>query len=233
MKAAILSAAFVSLSFAGLAAHAQSCTGGGGNHAAPGYPYPSNYPTSFGSTLPGGLPTAADVTKLLNGGGAAASPTTPSAPAARITVVDSAPSGNFASSTSTSPTARISVVGEGPSIDAAPATEVAATKPAPVENEKIDAALAGLVGTWKAVARHGDGELTTVELQLDDRGWAKLTVPATDGTKSTIKRRIELKNDELKLTGPDAELLLGKLVSSSAHQLVLDRAGSQVTFVRP
>ena len=35
------------------------------------------------------------------------------------------------------------------------------------------------------------------------------------------------------LTGPDAELLLGKLVSSNSRQMVLQRAGGEVTFVRP
>ena len=106
-------------------------------------------------------------------------------------------------------------------------------QPPAEDTEAIDEALKGLVGTWKAVARQGDGELTTVELQLDNRGWAKLTVPAADGTKSTIKRRVEFENQELKLTGPDAELLLGKLVSSNSRQMVLERAGGEVTFVRP
>jgi hypothetical protein len=75
--------------------------------------------------------------------------------------------------------------------------------------------------------------LTTVELRLDDRGWAELTVPGADGKPSTIKRRAELKGDELKLTGPDAELLLGQLIDVNSRQMVLARAGGQVTFVRP
>jgi hypothetical protein len=108
------------------------------------------------------------------------------------------------------------------------------TTPTPESNAStLSDALKGLAGTWKAVARRGDGELTTVELRLDDRGWAELTVPGADGKPSTIKRRAELKGDELKLTGPDAELLLGQLIDVNSRQMVLARAGGQVTFVRP
>jgi hypothetical protein len=101
-----------------------------------------------------------------------------------------------------------------------------------VDGGSVTDALKGLVGNWTAVARYGDNELTTVELQLDDRGWATLTVPGSDGKKSTIKRRVEFKNDEIKLTGPEAEMVLGKLVSANSRQMVLEKAGGQVTFVR-
>jgi hypothetical protein len=83
------------------------------------------------------------------------------------------------------------------------------------------------------VARHGDGELTTVELQLDDRGWATFTVPSAEGKPTTIKRRAELNGDELKLTGPDAGLLLGNLIEVTNRQMVLARAEGKLTFVRP
>ena len=82
------------------------------------------------------------------------------------------------------------------------------------------------------VARRGDGELTTIELQLDNRGWAELTVPGADGKPTTIKRRAQLDDKELKLKGPEEDLLLGKLIDSTSRQLVLERAGGQVTFVR-
>lgn len=114
------------------------------------------------------------------------------------------------------------------------APKVDATAAAPKEDDsKIADELKGLVGTWMAVARHGDGELTTVELQLDSKGWAKLTVPGANGTPSTITRRVELNDKELKLTGPDGALALGKLVEFNSRQLVLDRDGGLVTFVRP
>jgi len=116
------------------------------------------------------------------------------------------------------------------------APKVDATAAAPKEDDsKIADELKGLVGTWMAVARHGDGELTTVELQLDSKGWAKLTVPGTSGTPSTITRRVELneENKELKLTSPEGALALGKLVEFNSRQFVLDRDGGQVTFVRP
>ena len=84
-----------------------------------------------------------------------------------------------------------------------------------------------------AVSRHGDGELSTVELQLDDHGWAKLTVPGADGKPSTTTRKVEFENNELKLTGADADVILGKLVAFNSRQMVLERSGGQVTFVRP
>jgi hypothetical protein len=113
----------------------------------------------------------------------------------------------------------------------AEAAVIAATTPE--ASSALDPALAKLVGTWKAVARHGDGELTTVELQLDDRGWAEFTVPSVEGKPTTIKRRAELKGDELKLTAPDASLLLGNLIEVTDRQMVLARAEGKLTFVRP
>ncbi len=89
------------------------------------------------------------------------------------------------------------------------------------------------MGTWKAVGRYGDGELSTIELQLDKSGWAKLTVPGADGKPSTITRHVDFAGQELKLTGSDGALALGKLVEFNDRQLVLDRADGQVTFVRP
>ena len=96
----------------------------------------------------------------------------------------------------------------------------------------IDSKIANLVGTWKAVARKSDGELTTVELHLDNRGWAELTVPDSEGKPSTSKSRVSLENEELKLTDSDKVVSLGKLVEFNARQMVLERAEGQVTFVR-
>ena len=84
-----------------------------------------------------------------------------------------------------------------------------------------------------AVSRQGNGELSTVELQLDDNGWAKLTIPGADGKPSTTTRKVEFENSELKLTGAEADVMLGKLVEFNARQMVLERSGGQVTFVRP
>jgi hypothetical protein len=174
-------------------------------------------------------------------------------PAARIRVIDpasltrpsSSPSGVGAAREI--PTARIRVLdgtlASKPKVKAPEDTEAqAATADAeaaviaattPEASLPIDPALARLVGTWKAVARQGDGELTTVELQLDDRGWARFTVPGADGKPSTIKRRAELNGDELNLTGADASLLLGKLIEVNDRQMVLARAEGKLTFVRP
>jgi hypothetical protein len=103
---------------------------------------------------------------------------------------------------------------------------------ASVEPVVIDEKIAGLIGTWKAVARRGDGELTTVELHLDNRGWAELTVPGSDGKPSTTKSRVNLENEELKLTDADKVVSLGKLVDFNTRQMVLERAEGQLTFVR-
>jgi hypothetical protein len=117
-------------------------------------------------------------------------------------------------------------------VESAAKIETAAKAETGAKAETIDAALKGLVGTWAGVARHGDGELSTVELKLDDHGWAELTLPAGDGKPATIKSPVKLQDKELKLNGPDSDLLLGKLVNVTDHQLVLERSGGQVTFVR-
>ncbi|MEX2169135.1 MAG: hypothetical protein WD851_07480 [Pirellulales bacterium] len=166
----------------------------------------------------------------------AASPATPTAPPiaqVRITPLNSAPLAAPAG-LSAAPSARISLVTAKPRVEPESAAAATDTDPAaPEEEANIDPALAGLVGTWSAVSRYGDGELTTVELQFDDRGWAELTVPAADGKRSTIKRRASLEDNELKLSGPDEQTLsLGKLIELDSRQLILERTGRQITFVR-
>ena len=96
----------------------------------------------------------------------------------------------------------------------------------------LSARFAGLVGVWKAVARRANGELTTVELHLDNGGWAELTVPGSDGKPSTTKSRVNVENDELKLKGSDKVVSLGKLLEFNSRQMVLERAEGRVTFVR-
>lgn len=114
-----------------------------------------------------------------------------------------------------------------------PAKMLAGLLPATDEPSKIPDTLKGLVGPWMAVSRQGNGELSTVELLLNDNGWAKLTVPGADGKPATSNRKIEFQDNELKLTGGDADVLLGKLVEFDSRQMVLERQGGQVTFVRP
>jgi hypothetical protein len=98
---------------------------------------------------------------------------------------------------------------------------------------KISDSIKGLVGDWMAVSRQGDGELSTVELQLDDHGWAKLTIPGADGKPSTATRKVELKDSQLTLTNKSGVVSLGKLVSADSRQMVLERETGLVTFVRP
>lgn len=143
----------------------------------------------------------------------------------RITPIRTAPQ-NAPTENLDTRSARISVVTSTPAVASPAPTKEAAEAP-------IDPALQGLVGTWSAVSRYGEGELATVELQLDDRGWATLTVPTKDGKKSTIKRRAKLEDNELQLFEPQGEKLsLGKLIEFDDRQLVLQRGENQVTFVR-
>ena len=102
-------------------------------------------------------------------------------------------------------------------------------------NREVLSEEAGQQLTWYAMVslEQVNPFMSAVELQLDDHGWAKLTVPGSDGKSSTTTRKAELENNELKLTGGDAEIMLGKLVDFNSRQMVLERSGSQVTFVRP
>ena len=168
----------------------------------------------------------------------------PAAPAARIRAVDTSLPGSRATNPS-GPKARLTVVSDAvappkqddsklaKTLNSIESKSDEAVADVSAAEEEIDPALKGLVGRWLAVARHGDGELTTVELQLDDRGWAQLTVPGADGKPSTLERRVKLEDDVLKLSGPEAELVLGRLIESNSRQLVLARNDNQVTFVRP
>jgi hypothetical protein len=176
------------------------------------------------------------------------------APAARITIVDPASVNRLGSSagevSSTAvPTARLRVVNdvligkakletpqdrdtESKAVVADAKAAVAAAD-TPPEIAAVDPELAKLAGTWRAVARQGDGELTTVELQLDNRGWAKFTVPAGDGKPTTIKQRAEMNGEELKLTGFGMNLPLGQLLEVNDRQMVLALSEGTLTFVRP
>ncbi len=187
--------------------------GGYPTDSEPGYPYDQTSP--YGQPAPYGQPSpyAAGGSFFPTQAPAVA---TPAGPTSRITLV-SANSAAESPTASTTPSAKLTVVA-----DSGPAGEPLA----------IDSTIAGLVGNWKAVARQGDGELTTVELHLDNHGWAELTVPGSDGKPSTTKSRVNLENQELKLTGTDKVVSLGKLVDFNSRQMVLERAEGQVTFVR-
>jgi hypothetical protein len=177
---------------------------------------------------------------------ASSTSTTASVPRANITVLPSGAgdaTANTAAGTSKSgPQGAVHVVADAETANVVKTTSkvdptltkaAEATPPAKSEDSTIVEALKGLVGTWKAVARQGDGELSTIDLQLDNHGWAKLTVPGSDGKPSTVTRRVELDDKGIKLTGGDAALTLGKLVEFNSRQMVLDRADGQITFVRP
>jgi hypothetical protein len=101
------------------------------------------------------------------------------------------------------------------------------------DSSKLPDAIKGLAGDWLAVAQQGEGELSTVELQMDDHGWAKLTIPGADGKPSTTTRKVEMKDDQLTLTNKSGVVSLGKLVSADSRQMVLERETGLVTFVRP
>jgi hypothetical protein len=203
-----------------------SLFGQGTCHKGGGYPngnvqlYPNTQVPPYGATG-----TGVYNPNQVSAGYPVAAPTTPVAPSARITVV-SANTTLGPQATSKTPVAKLTVVADD--VPSAPKTaEVAAEK-----TSAIGSTIAGLVGNWKAVARKSDGELTTIQLHLDNRGWAELTVPGADGKPSTTKSRVNLENEELKLTGSDKVVSLGKLVEFNTRQMVLELAEGQVTFVR-
>jgi hypothetical protein len=50
-------------------------------------------------------------------------------------------------------------------------------------------------GDSMAVSRQGDVDLSTVELQMDDNSWVKLTIPGADDKSSTMTRKEKLKDN--------------------------------------
>lgn len=228
MKAATYTTLVAVLSLSGLnsVANADCSTGG----QAPVNQTPAQAPANGGSA--GRNPTVEEVRAFLGATNPAPARVAPAGPkvsnaaATRITVV---PGDSSAAGLAAKPNngARITVVPDAP----------ATTKPEPeapvvADNETLPEELKGLVGNWTTVGRFGDNELTTVELQLDDRGWATLTLPGADGKKATSKRKVELKDKEIKLIGQGAATVLGKVVNVSERQMVLENGSSQVTFVR-
>ena len=227
MKTATFYAVIAIVASFGLTAFGeQACNGNAGGQVGVG-PVDSFPPVAEAPFFP-------PVDQFPGAGSPSASPLVPTAPPVaqvRITPLNSALQG--ATTKTAAPSARVSLV----AAQQVPAPQTAVTSDTASatsgENTDLDPALAGLVGTWSAVSRYGDGELTTVELQFDDRGWAELTVPAADGKRSTINRRAIFEDHELKLSGPDEQTLsLGKLIELDSRQMVLERTGRQITFVR-
>ena len=249
MKSSMINVLTSAAAFFALCATVAACGHGSYySNSYQSYPSYSSYPSQY-STAPSQYPTAPPQHSTANTAPVGpvtsnlTSPVTPSAPQAHITVVPTtdAPAGNLQIASPGPSESANGTIHEVPSTeskataktDADASKALDATTAVKVETSKIADAIKGLVGTWMAVSRHGDGELSTVELQLDDSGWAKLTVPGADGKPSTTTRKVEFENNELKLTGADADVILGKLVAFNARQMVLERSGGQVTFVRP
>ena len=234
MKASIHFSAFTIITLWSLTTFGQaSCHNDGGipNNNGPGYindpagPYGSPGVDVLGTSQSPAAPVASTNPLDTSRVSSLAARSTSTTPAARITVVAANELPNTRV-TSKIPTATLTIVTDN---------AVAKTNSDESEAEKptaIDAKIAKLVGVWKAVARRSNGELTTVELHLDNRGWAELTVPGSDGKPSTSKSRVELENDELKLKGSDKVVSLGKLMEFNSRQMVLERAEGRVTFVR-
>lgn len=228
--------------------------GGGGRPSYPSYStypsYPSDYTSNSSSSyiVPASMTQPVPVTPVSPKLATTTSlkPETPAAPQGRIKVLPATatPAAKIHLTSPVADDAKVKVVqvakveskAEPKTNEADAAKVLDAVTPAKeerAETSKIADALKGLVGPWMAVSRHGDGELSTVELLLNDNGWAKLTVPGADGKPSTTTRKIEFENNEIKLTGGKTDVLLGKLVEFDSRQMVLERSGSQVTFVRP
>jgi hypothetical protein len=235
MKTAIYCSVLTLVSLWTLATFGQSChnNNNGGYPTDGGYPGDGGYPYDqagpYGSQLPYGAPITTPSYPLQAPGvspyvGTPTAVATPAGPTAKITVVSANSSSSQVASNAKS--AKIKVIADVPAANASE-TEVA------VDESAVDEKIAGIVGTWKAVARQGDGALTTIQLHLDNRGWAELTVPGSDGKPTTTKSRVNFENEELKLTGDGEKVVsLGKLVDFNSRQMVLERAEGQVTFVR-
>lgn len=229
----------ISLAFAIIAVFVQSgftqgtcASGGPKTELAPAPPYYGSSPVSSVPPITGSSPTQSQAA-------------VPAVPRARITVVTEASAENSASHRV--PSARLILVAD-PTVDSSLAAVQIASAVVPDSTKAVEQAnaveeseeqqgkmpsvLQGLVGTWLAVARQNDGELTTIELQLDNRGWAKLTIPGSDGKPSSTEHRVEYEDEELKLKGPEGEQSLGKLMESNGRQMVLARTDGRVTFVR-
>jgi hypothetical protein len=235
MKSAIFPVLVSVVTFSGLctSADAASCgQGGGGPRPYPSNPYSSPYSSPYAGPLG---PFTQNLAQQNLATQTVAAQVAPSAPQARLTVVPAVATSTsnlqIASPVKTDSEAK-STIREVPATETKAVDTTASATPTPASS-KIDDSIKGLVGTWMAVSRQGNGELSTVELQLDDNGWAKLTIHGADGKPSTTTRKVEFENSELKLTGADADVMLGKLVEFNARQMVLERSGGQVTFVRP
>lgn len=241
MKSKILRVVTAGTTLLSLYAPATACNqgGGGGYRQYPSNNYNSQYSQTYSRPVTQPLVKPAVAVKPAVPVAPPVVAVTPTEPTARLTVVADTPSKPTGNLQLTSP-AKVDEKSATPpapekAVDlTAATTPVTPPTPAPVpEPSKIADAIKGLVGNWMAVSRQSNGELSTVELQLDDNGWAKLTVPGPDGKASTTTRKVEFENSELKLTGADADVMLGKLVEFNARQMVLERSGGQVTFVRP
>jgi hypothetical protein len=112
------------------------------------------------------------------------------------------------------------------------AATVTAAKVAAQQQPAVDPALKPLLGIWKAVARDADGKVQTVLMNLESDGYATVSVPDGEG-RTTVRKKFSIDDGRLVLSDGNALTELGKVVSATADRVVLDRDGSQVTFLRP
>lgn len=232
MKIVINSIVFTAALLWTVSAFGQTCHNNNNNGGYPnGQPYPqyppvdpygsggvdpyygSQLPTTYVAPAPAAMTNPALTTTPTVSAAQVAATATPAQPSAKLTVVAANSNTSVASTTTktTSGTGGLRIVADEP---------------------ELDARIAQLAGTWKAVARRGEGELTTIELVLDNRGSAELTLPGTDGKTSTTKSRANFENEELRLTGSSRVVSLGKLVDLNDRQMVLQLPEGTMTFVR-
>ncbi len=101
-----------------------------------------------------------------------------------------------------------------------------------LEDKLKDQATASIFGTWTVIGTHGDGDLYTAELQLNDAGTAKLTIPNDEGQPITTRHKIAFDNQFLKLVGTQTDVQIGKVLEVNDRQMVVDGKNGIMTFVR-
>ncbi|MGH7127675.1 MAG: hypothetical protein ACREIV_03840, partial [Planctomycetaceae bacterium] len=111
----------------------------------------------------------------------------------------------------------------------APAVVPAAAAPAPAVNPE----LLPIMGLWETVTVDETGRENTLRVNLEPTGDATVTVDAAGIGPVTLKRKFAVQDGNFNLIDGQDVLTLGKVVSANKDQVVMERDGAQLTFVRP
>ena len=105
--------------------------------------------------------------------------------------------------------------------------------PAAAVDGAVPEELRAILGLWESKSTDAEGQVSSIELNLQETGDATLTVQAAGISPVSVTRKFAVNDGLFTLGDGEGKLTLGKVVSADADQVVLDAAAGRLTLTRP